>query len=185
MLENLFNETEQKMQQAVKNVKDKFKTVRTGRASSAMVEDIKAEYYGQATPINQMAKIQVPDPKQIIIEPYETDSLQDIERAIMESDLDLTPSNDGEIIRIKVPDLSEERRRELSSVVDEYAEEGKIAIRQVRREAREEVDLYENEGEISEDEAYRAKEHIQELTDQYEEKIDKLTENKKDEIMTV
>lgn len=185
MLESLFKETETKMQRAVGNVKDKFKTIRTGRASSAMVEDIKAEYYGTLTPINQMAKIKVPDPKQIIIEPYETGSLQDIERAIMESDLDLTPNNDGEIIRIKIPDLSEERRKELSSVVDEYAEEGKIAVRQVRREAREEVDLYEDEAEISEDEAYRAKEHIQELTDKYEDKIDALTENKKDEIMTV
>lgn len=185
MLESLFKETETKMKQAVSNVKDKYKTVRTGRASSAMVEDIEAEYYGQPTPINQMAKIQIPDPKQIIIEPYEAGSLQDIERAIMESDLDLTPSNDGDIIRIKIPDLSEERRKKLTSLVDEYAEEGKIAIRQVRREAREEVDLYEDEGEISEDEAYRAKEHIQELTDQYENKVDALTENKKDEIMTV
>lgn len=185
MLESLFKETEKKMKKAVESVKDDYKTVRTGRASSAMVENIKADYYGTKTPLNQMAKIQIPDPKQIIIEPYETGSIKDIERAIQESDLDLTPNNDGEIIRIKIPDLSEERRQELSSVVKDYAEDGKIEIRQIRREAREEVDLYENESEISEDDAYRAKERIQELTDQYEETIDQLTEKKIDEIMTV
>ncbi len=185
MIESLFKETETKMRRAVKTLRDKFKTVRTGRANSAMVETIKADYYGAKTPINQMARIKIPDPKQIVIEPYETGSLKDIERAIVESELDLTPNNDGEIIRLKIPDLSEERREELSSVVDEYAEEGKISLRQVRREAREEVDLYEEEGEISEDEAYRAKEEIQELTDKYEETIDTLTEKKTDEIMTV
>lgn len=185
MLEDLFQQTEAKMKKAIKAVKEKFKKVRTGRASSAMVEDIKADYYGTKTPINQMAKIRIPDPKQILIEPYEAGSITDIERAILESELDLTPSNDGDVIRIKIPDLSEERRQELSSVVKEYAEEGKIKVRQVRRESREEVDLYENEGEISEDEAFRAEERIQEITDQYEEKIDKLTEAKIDEIMTV
>jgi ribosome recycling factor len=185
MLESLFKETETKMKKAVQKVQKKFKKVRTGRASSAMVEDIKADYYGTSTPINQMAKIRIPDPKQIVIEPYEAGSITDIERAILESELDLTPSNDGDVIRIKIPDLSEERRKELSSVVKEYAEEGKIDIRQIRRESREEIDLYESEGEISEDDAYRAKEEIQELTDQYEEKIDTLTEKKIDEIMTV
>jgi ribosome recycling factor len=185
MLEELFKQTETKMKRAVKTLKDKFKTVRTGRANSAMVENIQADYYGTKTPINQMAKIKIPDPKQIIIEPYEAGSLKDIERAILESELDLTPNSDGEIIRIKIPDLSEERRQELSSVVNDYAEEGKIELRQIRREAREEVDLYEQEGEISEDEAYRAKDEIQEITDKYEEKIDTLTEKKTDEIMTV
>ncbi len=185
MLEKLFKETETKMKKAVQKVKGKFKKVRTGRASSAMVEDIQADYYGTKTPINQMAKIRIPDAKQIVIEPYEAGSISDIERAILESELDLTPSNDGDVIRINIPDLSEERRKELSSVVNEYAEEGKINLRQIRRDAREEIDLYENEGEISEDKAYRAKEEIQELTDQYEEKIDTLTEKKIDEIMTV
>lgn len=185
MLEDLFQQTEIKMKKAVKAVKEKFKKVRTGRANSAMVEDIKADYYGTKTPINQMAKIRIPDPKQIVIEPYEAGSITDIERAILESELDLTPSNDGDVIRIKIPDLSEERRQELSSVVKEYTEEGKIKVREIRRESREEVDLYEDEGEISEDEAYRAEERIQEITDQYEEKIDKLTEAKIDEIMTV
>jgi len=185
MLENLFKETETKMKRALKTLQDKCKTVRTGRASSAMVESIKADYYGTMTPLNQMAKIKVPDPQQIIIEPYETGSIKDIERAILESELDLTPNSDGDIIRIKIPDLSEERRKELSSVVRDYAEEAKIQIRQVRREAREEVDLYEEEGEISEDDAYRAKDRIQELTDQYEENVDTLIEKKIDEIMTV
>lgn len=185
MLENLFKETETRMKRTVKNLKGRFKTVRTGRATSAMVEDINVDYYGTQSPINQIAKIKIPDPKQILIDPYEPGSLQDIERAIIESDLDLMPHNDGEILRIKIPELSEERRKKLSSKVEDLAEEGKIELRQIRRDAREEVDLYENESEISEDEAYRARDEIQNLTDQYEEKINKLTEKKINEIMTV
>lgn len=185
MLDSVFQETEEKMKKAVKSVKEDFKTVRTGRASSAMVEGIKVNYYGTPTPINQLAKIKIPDPKQIIIQPYDSGNLKDIEKAILESELDLTPNSDGEIIRIQIPDLTEERRQELSSVCKDYAEEGKINIRQIRREAREEVDLYEDEGEISEDEAYRAKEEIQDLTDKYEQKINDLLENKTEELTTV
>ena len=185
MLESLFKETETKMKKAVQKVQKKFKKVRTGRASSAMVEDIKADYYGTSTPINQMAKIRIPDPKQIVIEPYEAGSITDIERAILESELDLTPSNDGDVIRIKIPDLSEERRKELKSVVNEYAEDGKIAIREIRREARDEVDLLEEEGEITEDDAHRAREKIQEITDKHEDFIDELLEKKTEEIMNV
>lgn len=185
MLQDVFEQTERKMKRAVASVKDDFKTVRTGRANTAMLEGIKADYYGSATPINQLAKIQIPDPKQIVIQPYDPDSIEDIERAVMESDMGLTPNNDGEIIRIKIPDLTEERRKELTSVINEYAEEGKIAIRKIRREARDEVDLLEDEGEISQDDAHRAREHIQDLTDQYEDQIDQLVNRKTDEIMTV
>lgn len=185
MLEDVFEETEQKMKKAVQSVKDDFKTVRTGRANTAMLEGIKANYYGTATPINQLAKIQIPDPKTIVVQPYDPDSLEDIERGIMESDLGLTPHNDGEIIRINIPDLTEERREELTSVIKEYAEDGRIAIRKIRREARDQIDTLKNEGQVSEDDAHRAKEYIQDLTDKHEGIIDDLVDRKTDELMSV
>ncbi len=185
MLEDTFDRAREEMGKAVKSVVENYNSVRTGRASTALVEGITADYYGTPTPINQLAKIQVPDAKQILIEPYDPDSTPAIEKGIMESDLGLTPNSDGNVIRINIPDLTEERRKELSQVVNEYAEEGKIAIRKIRREARDEVDLLEEEGEISEDDAHRARKRVQELTDEHEEKIEQLTEKKIDEIMTV
>ncbi|MGM0381454.1 MAG: ribosome recycling factor [bacterium] len=184
MLDQVFQQTEQKMKQILKNLQGEFKSVRTGRATSAMFENINVNYYGSATPMNQLAKIQVPDAKQVVIQPYDAGSLEDIEKAIMESDLGLTPNNDGEIIRIQIPDLTEERRKELAGVVKEYAEDAKIEIRKIRREARDEVSLYENEGEISEDDAHRARERIQEITDQHEDMVDELLEKKTEEIMS-
>jgi len=185
MLDDLYKETRSKMSDAVRAVQDDFKSVRTGRATASMFEGTMVDYYGSATPINQLAKIQIPDAKQVIITPYDTQSIEAIEKAILESDLGLTPNSDGEVIRINIPDLTEERRKELKSVVKENAEEGKIAIRKIRREARDEIDLYENEGEISEDEAHRGREQIQEITDQYEDKIEELAEKKIEEIMKV
>jgi ribosome recycling factor len=185
MLNQVFEDTKEDMQEAVNSVKEDFKTVRTGRASASMFEGVTVDYYGSATPINQLAKIQIPDAKQVIIKPYDPDSMEAIEKGIMESDLGLTPNNDGEVIRINIPDLTQERREELKSVVKEYAEEGRIAIREIRREARDEIDLLEDEGEISEDDAHRAREKIQEITDKHEDYIDDLLEKKSEEIMSV
>ncbi len=184
MLNDVFQQTEAKMKKIIQNLQQEFKSVRTGRATPAMFESITVNYYGSATPMNQLAKIQCPDAKQVIIQPYDAGSLEDIEKAIMESDLGLTPNNDGEIIRIQIPDLTEERRKELCGVVKEYAEDAKIELRKVRREARDEVSLYENEGEISEDDAHRAREKIQEITDKHEELVEELLEKKTDEIMS-
>ncbi len=185
MIKQLYSETKAKMQKAIAVVQKNFNSVRTGRATPSLFETVKVDYYGTPTPLNQLAKIQIPDAKQVVIQPYDTGSIKDIERGIMESNLGLTPNNDGEIIRIQIPDLTEERRKELTSVVKKYSEEGKIALRGIRREARDEVDLLESEGEISEDDAHRAREKIQEFTDRYEEMIDELQEKKIQEIMTV
>ncbi len=185
MLDSVFAETEEKMKTAVKSVKADFNTVRTGRATPDMFESIEVDYYGNPTPLNQLAKIQIPEAKQVVIQPYDSDSIEDIEKAIMESDLGLTPNNDGNIIRIQIPDLTEERREELRDVVKEYCEEGKITLRKIRREGRDEIDLLEDEGEISEDAAHRARDEVQDLIDKYEDYLDDLLEKKTDEIMTV
>lgn len=185
MLKSVYKETEEKMKDAVKSVKSDFATVRTGRATPDMFEGINVDYYGSSTPLNQLAKIQIPEAKQVVIQPYDSGSIEAIEKAIMESDLGLTPNNDGSVIRIQIPDLTEERREELTDVVKEYCEDGKIALRKIRREARDEIDLLEEEGEISEDDAHRGREEIQEMIDKYEDYLDELLEKKIDEIMTV
>lgn len=185
MLNDVYKETRSNMKDAVMAVKNDFKSIRTGRATASMFDGIKVDYYGSATPLNQLAKIQIPDAKQVLITPYDPDSMEAIEKGILESDLGLTPNNDGETIRINIPDLTEERRKELKSVVKEYAEDGKITIRKIRREARDEIDLLEDEGEISEDDAHRAREEIQEITDNHENRIEEHVENKIEEIMKV
>lgn len=184
MLDDVYEETERKMKQVLGSLKEKFKTVRTGRASPSMLDGVTVDYYGSPTPVNQLAKIQVPDPKHIVIQPYDSDNLEDIERGIMESDLNLTPNTDAEVIRLNLPDLTEERREELSDRVKEFTEEAKISLRQIRREARDEVDLYEEEGEISEDDAYRARDRIQEITDRFEEALEGARDEKIDQIMS-
>lgn len=173
------------MKQVLGSLKEQFKSIRTGRATPAMLENVRVDYYGSPTPVNQLAKIQVPDPKHIVIQPYDSDNVGDIEQAIMESDLHLTPNTDGDVIRLNLPDLTEERREEFASRVKELTEDAKIKLRQIRREARDEVDLYEEEGEVSEDEAYRARDRIQEITDTFEDALEEARDQKIDSIMTV
>ncbi len=184
MLDSVYRETKEKMKKAVRAVKKDFNTVRTGRATPDMFEGITVDYYGSPTPLNQLAKIQIPDAKQVVIQPYDKGSLEDIEKGILESNLGLTPNNDGNIIRINMPDLTGERREELCDVVKEYVEEGKITLRKIRREARDEIDLLESEGEISEDDAHRAREKIQEIIDKYEGYLEDMLEKKTEEIMS-
>lgn len=185
MLDDVYGETERKMKQVLGSLREQFKTVRTGRASPSMLEGVTVDYYGSPTPVNQLAKIQVPDPKHIVIQPYDGDNVEDIERGIQESDLNLTPNTDGSIIRLNLPDLTEERREELSSRVKGFTEDAKIKLRQIRREARDEVELYEEEGEISEDDAYRARDRIQDITDRFEEAMEEARDKKINQIMTV
>ncbi len=182
MLDEVYGETERKMKRVLGSLKEQFKTVRTGRASPSMLESVTVDYYGSPTPVNQLAKIQVPDPKHIVIQPYDSGNLEDIERGILESDLNLTPNSDGDVIRLNLPDLTEERREELSDRVREFTEDAKIKLRQIRREARDEVDLYEEEGEISEDDAYRARDRIQEVTDRFEEALEDARDKKIEQI---
>jgi|SRR6056297_1635315 len=177
--------TEKKMEKAYKNTKQEFNTVRTGRARPSLVENIMVDYYGTQTPINQLANISAPEARQLIIEPFDKNVIENVEKAIMKENLGLTPNNDGNLIRINIPQLTEERRKEMVKVINEKAEDGRIAIRNIRREANDQLENLEEDGEISEDNYHRGLDNIQELTDEYIEKIDKLLERKKDEIMEV
>lgn len=176
---------EEKMEKTIKATKDDFNTVRTGRARPSLVENIMVDYYGTQTPIQQMAKVVAPESRLLLIEPWDKTALADIERAILKANLGLTPNNDGSVIRINIPQLTEERRKDLVKVLKDKAEKGRIAIRSIRHEANDELKLYESEGEISEDDYHRGLEKIQELTDKYIKKIDQILSDKEEEIMEV
>jgi len=181
MIRKVSNKAEKRMKNVVKGLREEFKSVRTGRARPSLVENIKAEYYGTLTPLNQMANISAPEARLIVIEPYDDNTIEDIEKAILKEDLGLTPNNDGNVIRINIPRLTKERREELMNTVSEKAEQAKVSIRNIRREANDELEDMENDSEISEDDYHRGLEDIQELTDEYE---DKIFDIKANEIMT-
>ena len=173
------------MNKAIKATKEDFNTVRTGRARPSLVENIMVDYYGTQTPIQQMAKVVAPEARTIVIEPWDKTVIADVERAILKANLGLTPNNDGSVIRINIPQLTEERRKELAKVVREKSEKGRIAIRSIRHEANDELKELENNSDISEDDYHRGLEKIQEITDQYIKKVDKLLSDKEEEIMEV
>lgn len=165
--------------------KKDFSTIRTGRASPSILDNIRADYYGTPTPLNQMAKISVPEPRLIVVQPWDKEGLKSIERAILKSDLGLNPTVDGELIRLSIPQLTEERRKELVKVVRNKAEDQRVNVRNNRREANEELKMLENDGDISEDLYHRGLEKIQEITDEFIEEIDNLLKEKEAEIMEV
>jgi ribosome recycling factor len=185
MSKELLRETENQMRRAIEALEGDLRTIRTGRASPALVERLQVDYYGTATPLNQLATISAPEPQLLTIRPYDPGSLRDIERAILSSDLSLTPNNDGRLIRLVIPPLNEERRMELVKLVRRRAEESKVAIRNIRRDGLEELREFEKEKLISEDEFYRARDDLQELTDRYIEQIDEIQERKEREIKEV
>src|SRR5690554_5042287 len=185
VIEKVSNETEAKMKKAVSATKEDFNTVRTGRARPSLVENIIVDYYGTPTPLQQMAKIAAPEPRLLVIEPWDKTALADVEKAILKANLGLTPNNDGKIIRINIPQLTEERRKELVKVVRDKAETGRIAVRNIRHDANDRLKELENNGDISEDNYHRGLDNIQDLTDKYIEKIDELLEEKEAEIMEV
>ena len=185
MIKQVEKEAREEMEEAFDDVKKEFNKLRTGRARPSLLDGIKAEYYGQYTPLNQMAKISAPEARQLVISPYDNNVLEDIEKAIQKSDLDLTPNTDGDVIRINIPQLTEERRKELAKKANDKAEDGRVVIREIRREANDELETLEELGEISEDNYHRGLENIQTLTDEYIEKIDNLLENKQEAIMEV
>lgn len=185
MFREVMKETETKMEKTLEKTKEDLNTVRTGRARPSLVQNIKANNYGVATPIQQMAKVFAPEARQIVIEPWDKNNIETIEKAIMQENLGLNPSNDGTVIRINIPQLTEERRKELAKILHEKGEKGRIAIRAIRREANEELELLEDEAEISEDNMHRGLENVQELTDEYINKLNKIIEAKEKEIMEV
>jgi ribosome recycling factor len=185
MISELMHEAEAKMQKSVKRLEAEMRTVRTGRASPALLERVKVDYYGTATPLNQLAVISAPEPQLLAVRPYDPSSLSDIERAIQASDLGLTPSNDGKIIRLVIPGLTEERREEIVRMVNRRIEEAKVALRNIRRDALEDLREFESERLISEDEFYRTREDLQDLIDRYTEMVEEIGERKAKEIREV
>lgn len=185
MLKNVYKDAETRMEKAIKTFKEDLATLRAGRATPALVEKIKVDYYGVMTPLNQMANISAPEPRLLVIQPWDVNSLNEIERAILKSDLGITPNNDGKVIRLIIPRLTEERRQELVKVVRKKAEECRIAIRNIRRDENDKIKQMEKNGEISEDDSYRAQNEIQKITDKYIGKVDEIMEKKEKEIMEV
>ncbi|MCK4226471.1 ribosome recycling factor [candidate division WOR-3 bacterium] len=172
-----------KMGKTVSIVSDEFSGVKTGRASPVLIENVKVEYYGTKTPLNQLASIATPEPHLIVVHPYDENVIGAIEKALMSSNLGLNPNNDGTILRIPIPPLTDERREELGALVHKLAEDGKVSLRNIRRDILKKVQTMEKDGEISEDDAMRYKDQVQEVTDHFTEKIDNLLIKKEEEIL--
>jgi ribosome recycling factor len=185
MQKELKRNHEEKMEAAVEALKKDFASIRTGRASLALMDGILVEYYGNPTPINQVSSLSTPDSRQIVIQPWEQKIIPDIEKAILKSDLGLTPMNDGKLIRINIPPLTEERRKQLVKVVKKRAEEAKVSVRNIRREFNEALKKLEKEKEISEDDLKKSLDEVQKITDDFIKKVDEKLEHKEKEIMEV
>jgi ribosome recycling factor len=185
MLKDAYKEAEARMKTALQTLEGELGGIRTGRASPALVERLHVEYYGSPTPLIQLASISVPESRSLVIRPFDATSLKAIERAIQASDLGLTPNNDGKVIRLNLPPLTEERRRELVKLVHHRAEESRVALRNVRRDTIKDLREFEEEKLISEDELKEGEEELQKITDRYIEEINKASEHKEKEIMEV
>ncbi|MEC4676711.1 MAG: ribosome recycling factor [Nitrospirota bacterium] len=185
MQQELKRKTNERMNSTIDVLKKEFSTVRTGRASLALLDGMTVDYYGTITPLEQLASLSIPDSRQIAIQPWEQRIISDIEKTILKSDLGLTPINDGKTIRISIPMLTEERRKQLVKLVKKRAEDAKIAIRNIRRDANEELKKLEKEKHLSEDDAKKEHEEIQKITDSFIKKIDEVLANKEKEIMEV
>ncbi len=185
LLQLVLDETAEKMAKAVEHARGEFGSIRTGRATPALVEKLPVEYYGSDVPLQQLAGFQVPEARMLVIAPYDKSSLPAIEKAIQHSDLGLNPSNDGQVIRLAFPQLTAERRKDLVRVVKAMAEDGRVAIRNLRRSARQQFDALQKEGDITEDEVTRAEKELDRLTHAHEADIDKALEQKEKELLEV
>jgi ribosome recycling factor len=185
MIDDLFEDAAHRMDQAVEHTQGEFGSVRTGRASGALLDRITIDYYGTPTPLRNLASINVPEPRMLTVQPFDPTSIKAIEKTIQESDLGLTPSNDGKLIRLAIPQLTEERRKELVKVVNRLAEDGRIAVRNVRRDAISQLKQMVDNGEVGADEEHRGEERVQKLTDDHVHRIDDLLKKKEAEIMEV
>jgi ribosome recycling factor len=184
-VDELVQDATRRMDKSVESTRNEFNTVRTGRASAALLDRIMIEYYGQPTPLKQLATINVPEPRMLTIQPFDPSSIKSIEKAIQESDLGLTPSNDGKLVRLPMPQPNEERRKELVKVVRKLAEEGRVAVRNVRRDVMHHLKELATKGEVGDDDERRAEERVQKLTDEHTKAIDELLKHKEAEIMEV
>lgn len=184
-VKEIYSNHEEKMQKALDALRKEYSTLRAGRATTSLLDKINVDYYGSPTPVNQVANISVPEPRMIIIQPWEKNMLGVIEKAILKSDLGLTPNSDGAVIRLNIPQLTQERRTELVKVVHKKSEDARVAVRNLRRDANEAVKKVEKDKTISEDEAKKGQEDMQKLTDKYIKEIDKIMAAKEKEIMEV
>lgn len=185
MAKEIINEAKDKMEKAIAQLKRELATLRAGRATPSLLDKVVVDYYGSPTPINQLATITVPEARLLVIQPWDKTVLAEIEKAIQKSELGLNPNNDGEVIRISIPMLTEERRKELVKMVKKYGEDSKVAMRNIRRDANEQIKKLEKDGTISEDEARRYQEQIQKITDETSTNIDKIVAEKEKDIMEV
>ncbi len=183
MIDLVLDETKEKMEKSLAAFKAELRKVRTGRASLSLVDGITVDYYGTQTPLNQMASLSVPESRLIVIQPWDTTAIKNVEKAILQSNIGLTPSNDGKVIRLTVPPLTEERRKEIAKQVRQMSEDYKVAIRNIRREANESFKQMKKDSDISEDDAFAGKDKVQELTDQYTERIEAAYNEKEKEIL--
>ena len=173
------------MKKTIEHLNHEFSRIRTGRASTTLLDTVKIDYFGTLTPLKHVANISIPDAKTIMIQPFQPNMLSNIEKAILKSDLGLTPNNDGHAIRLPIPKLTEERRKDILKLVRKYGEESKIAIRNIRREAIEKLRAAEKDGHLPEDDLHRGEKEAQEFTDKYTHEIDSIVEAKEEEVMTV
>jgi ribosome recycling factor len=185
MLNDVYADTRDRMKKVIDNLERDFKRVRTGRASVSLLDGIRVDYYGTSTPLNQIATLTVPEPRSITIQPWDTAAIGEVEKAIQKSELGLTPMNDGKIIRIGIPPLTEERRRDLVKVVRKMAEESKVALRNIRRDSNEMLKDLKKDKAISEDEQFRGQDEIQKITDDFIKQADAVYAGKEKEILEV
>ena len=183
MIDSIYQETKERMSKSLGAFENELKRVRTGRASLTILDGARVNYYGTPTPLNQMASLAVPESRLISIQPWDVTAIKEIEKAILKSDLGLTPSSDGKVIRISIPPLTEERRKELVKVVYKMSEEGKVSMRNIRRDSNELLKGLKNNGEISEDSAFQAQDKVQQITDGFIKNVDEVVKDKEKEIL--
>ncbi|MBC8432524.1 MAG: ribosome recycling factor [Desulfobacterales bacterium] len=183
MIDSIFQDTRESMEKSIVALKNELNRVRTGRASLSILDDIRVDYYGTLTPLDQMASLSVPEGRLITIQPWDVSIIKEIEKAILKSDLGLTPSNDGKLIRISIPVLTEERRKQLVKVVQKKGEEHKIAVRNIRRDSNDLLKGLKKDSDISEDDAFRAQDQVQKITDEHIKRMDEICKEKEQEIL--
>ena len=185
MLNDVYADSRDRMKKVIENLEREFKRVRTGRASVALLDGIRVDYYGTPTPLNQIATLTVPEPRSITIQPWDATVIGDVEKAILKSELGLTPMNDGKMVRINIPPLTEERRRDLVKVIRKMAEESKVALRNIRRDSNEMLKDLKRDKAISEDEQFRGQDEVQKITDEFIKQADAVYAGKEKEILEV
>ena len=184
-IDDILLDAEDKMDKAIAVAREDFSTIRTGRATSAMFNKVMVDYYGTFTPVNQLASIQIPEARSVLITPYDKGSMAAIEKALRESDLGVNPNNDGAVIRVNLPQLTEERRKEYIKVAKHKAEDARVSVRNIRRHAKDALDKLQKDGEAGEDEVRRAEKHLDDVTHKHVEHIDEILKNKEAELLEV